>query len=76
MKTVIRLVAGLATVGALSGCALTMEEVQPWQMDNLARSEMALQIDPQMAAYRSHIAFSKEAATGGASVSGGGCGCN
>lgn len=60
----------------LGGCALNVEQVRPWEMDRLARSEMALEVDPLMAGYRRHAQFSKEAATGGASVSGGGCGCN
>lgn len=57
----------------LGGCALNVEQLRPWEMDRLARSEMAPEVDPLMAGYRRHGQFSKEAATGGASVSGGGC---
>ncbi|MES0874921.1 DUF4266 domain-containing protein [Sinimarinibacterium thermocellulolyticum] len=56
----------------LSACAT----VQPWQRGDLARNEMAFEPDPLLASYRRHVEFSKEAASGGATLSGGGCGCN
>lgn len=61
----------LLALGA-SGCAT----VQPWQRGDLARAEMAFEPDPVLATYRRHVEFSKEAASGGASLGGGGCGCN
>lgn len=67
---------GLLAIGLLGGCALSPERVEPWEMDTLARGDMALEVDPLSAGYRRHIQFSKEATTGGASESGGGCGCN
>jgi hypothetical protein len=60
---------------AASGCAL--EKVQPWQREYLARPEMnwdAGLVEEQ--AMRDHTYVSKEAATGGATIGGGGCGCN
>ena len=60
---------------ATSGCAL-IEPVQPWQRGDLARAEMAFEPDPLQAAYWRHVEFSKEAASGGATLGGGGCGCN
>jgi hypothetical protein len=60
---------------AASGCAV-IEPVQPWQRGDLARAEMAFEPDPLQAAYRRHVEFSKEAASGGATLGGGGCGCN
>ena len=60
---------------AASGCAL--EKVQPWQREYLARPEMnwdAGRVEEQ--AMRDHTYVSKEAATGGATIGGGGCGCN
>jgi hypothetical protein len=60
---------------AASGCAL--EKVQPWQREYLARPEMnwdAGLVGEQ--AQRDHTYVSKEAATGGATIGGGGCGCN
>jgi hypothetical protein len=69
-----RLTVSLAAL-ACSGCAM-IEPVQPWQRGDLARAEMAFEPDPLQAAYRRHVEFSKEAASGGATLGGGGCGCN
>lgn len=68
---------GCIVVAALtcSACA-NLQPVQPWQRGDLARAEMAFEPDPLQAAYRRHVDFSKEAASGGATVGGGGCGCN
>lgn len=59
---------------ASGGCAI--KKVEAWERGDLARPEMAWEPDAQQAAYRSHVYFSKEASSGGASVGGGGCGCN
>lgn len=65
--------AGMLLLALMSaGCAT----VQPWQRGDLARAEMAFEPDPVLSAYRRHTEFSKEAASGGASLGGGGCGCN
>ncbi len=58
----------------LQACGIT--EVKPWERDFLARPEMAWAPDPQTAAQRGHVYFSKEASSGGASAGGGGWGCN
>lgn len=65
-------VAGLLAVALLSGCA----EVRPWERNILARPEMQLTPDKLGSYVDDHIYFSKEAATGGKAVGGGGCGCN
>lgn len=52
------------------------EQVKPWQRKTLARSDMQLTPSPSQEFLDEHIYFSKEAATGGKSVGGGGCGCN
>jgi hypothetical protein len=57
---------------ALSGCA----HVQPWQRGDLAKPGMAFEPDPLLASYQRHVQVSKEAASGGATLGGGGCGCN
>lgn len=67
-----RFLAAIALVAALSGCA----GVKPWQRDILARSSMQLNAYPRVTAMREHIYFSKEAASGGRTFDGGGCGCN
>lgn len=61
-------------VSTLSGCA--MQPPQPWEKGNLARKEMTMSADPLDQAFTQHIYFSKESASGGYGVGGGGCGCN
>lgn len=74
----LKLLCGAALAATLlSGCATTTkQDVQPWQRGTLAKSEMAWEPDPLTAEFRRHVQFSKEAASGGASLGGGGCGCN
>jgi hypothetical protein len=57
---------------ALAGCTT----VQPWQKGNLAKTEMMFDADPLQSRFEQHIYFSKEGASGGYGVGGGGCGCN
>ncbi|UGQ46912.1 DUF4266 domain-containing protein [Massilia endophytica] len=66
--------AALCAIFSLAGCALP--PVQPWEKGDLARSAMQLQGDTLEARFNEHIYASKEAASGGSSVGGGGCGCN
>jgi hypothetical protein len=60
----------------LAACGCSAMGVKPWQREILARPEMALNAQPIDAAIDDHIYFSKEAASGGRSFGGGGCGCN
>jgi len=55
-----------------SGCAT----VKPWQRETLADPIMQPGRNPIGAAQLDHIYFSREAASGGTTVGGGGCGCN
>lgn len=57
---------------AVSGCA----NVKPWQRGRLGDYTMRADRDPLGAAQDEHIFFSREAASGGRGVGGGGCGCN
>ena len=57
-----------------SGCAF--EKVQPWDRGDLARPEMSAEPVFLEAAMRDHTYVSKEAASGGGALAGGGCGCN
>ncbi len=50
--------------------------MQPWEKQTLARPEMTFEGDKLDTAYTEHIYSSKEAASGGSGVGGGGCGCN
>lgn len=65
------LLSGLACL-ALGGCA----GPQPWEKGQLAKPEMAMGGNPLEMRYTAHIATSKEAASGGNDIGGGGCGCN
>lgn len=56
----------------IGGCA----EVKPWDRDLLAEKKMQLVPAPLDNGLDEHIFYSKEAASGGQGVGGGGCGCN
>lgn len=74
IQSIARLAILLGLMLDASGC--TSLGVKPWQREILARPEMALNAAPIDAAIDDHIYFSKEAASGGRSFAGGGCGCN
>jgi hypothetical protein len=57
---------------SISGC----QTVNAWERGNLAKPQMALEVDPLTSALSLHTFSSKEAASGGYGVGGGGCGCN
>lgn len=66
----------LVTAGsAVSACTL-VERVEPWQRSTLARPDMTFESSPLEARFSRQIYDSKEGASGGAGVGGGGCGCN
>ncbi len=62
----------LAMVAAGAGCV----NVQPWDRDALAHYSMRPDRDPTTLTLRDHMWFSREAANGGRTIGGGGCGCN
>lgn len=70
-KTIFRL-ALAAGFCAVSGC----QNVKPWQRGLLADYIMRADRDPLGRAQDEHIFFSRETASGGRGVGGGGCGCN
>lgn len=59
----------------LGGCA-SFEPPKAWERGNLARPSMQFDYDRLDSKAQQHIYTSKEAATGGYGVGGGGCGCN
>ena len=65
----------LVLLSVLTGCT-SITSVKPWEKGVLSRPEMTFEKDPQEAAFNEHIYFSREAASGGSGVGGGGCGCN
>ncbi|MDA1118676.1 MAG: DUF4266 domain-containing protein [Proteobacteria bacterium] len=68
------IIAALLCAALLSSCA--SERVQPWERDVLARKSMQLDAYPLDTYLDEHIYYSKESATGGQGIGGGGCGCN
>ena len=64
----------LLAVGALflTGCT----NVKPWQRGALADPLMQAGRDPLGDQLQEHVYFSREAANGGRTVGGSGCGCN
>ena len=65
------LLALLVIFGLVSGCA----QVSLTQRGTLAKDEMQWEADPSIAALAEHAYTSKEAASGGRAIGGGGCGC-
>lgn len=72
MRKLIAVASALALSVFLVGCGT----VQPWQKGNLAKPDMAFDSDPLQTRFAEHTYFSKEGASGGMNVGGGGCGCN
>lgn len=69
----IRAVCLIAGVGALTtGC----QHVSPMQRATLSDMTMRGDRDPLGTSMSEHVFFSREAASGGRGVGGGGCGCN
>jgi len=62
----------LGVAGLASGC----KHVSPWERGALADHVMRGDRDPVGLAMAEHMWFSREAASGGRGVGGGGCGCN
>ena len=62
----------LSILVLIGGCAT----VKPWQREALADPIMQADRNPMQTALLDHVYFSREAASGGRSVGGGGCGCN
>ncbi|MFT5704386.1 MAG: hypothetical protein ACI8SK_000332 [Shewanella sp.] len=61
---------------AISLSACSSLGVEPWEKDQLARADMAVDSEKLDLALDDHIYFSKEGSSGGRSLAGGGCGCN
>jgi hypothetical protein len=75
MKPSVSILLAVYILGLLGGCS-NFEQVNPWEKGILSRPEMTFATDPQDEAFTEHVYFSKEAASGGSGVGGGGCGCN
>lgn len=66
------LVLALAALAASSTACAT---VKPWQRGQLANRCMQFDPDGGFAAFRGHWQESREGASGGSGLQGGGCGC-
>lgn len=64
--------AALGVAFLTGGCA----NVKPWQRGMLSDPIMRSDRDTVGVALSEHVYFSREAASGGRGVGGGGCGCN
>lgn len=73
-RPLVKIVVTFAIASGLLGCSSL--GVQPWEKDQFARADMALNSEKLDLALDDHIYFSKEGTSGGRSLAGGGCGCN
>ena len=76
MKTRILRVCCLLLLGGAMFLSTGCDTVQPWQRKTLADYTMRADRDPLTDGIYDHIFFSREMASGGKGVGGGGCGCN
>jgi hypothetical protein len=72
MKTIALLFFTAVTVLLGNGCVA----VKPWERATLAEDVMRSDRDPLEIGMSEHVFFSREEASGGRGVGGGGCGCN
>ncbi|HET6250067.1 MAG TPA: DUF4266 domain-containing protein [Tepidisphaeraceae bacterium] len=72
-RKTIHLTTALASLLLLAAGCTT---VKPWERGVLADPIMQPDRDPIAQGQLEHVYFSREAASGGRSVGGGGCGCN
>jgi Domain of unknown function (DUF4266) len=72
MKTRLGLFLSSVSLLLATGCA----EVKPWERGALADSIMIADRDPIGDLQKEHLFLSREEASGGRAVGGGGCGCN
>ena len=59
-----------------SSCSLKREDVKAYQKQYLSLPEMTFGANPLEGTIAEHTFTSKESASGGYGVAGGGCGCN
>lgn len=75
MRRFARTSGALALLAALAGCG-SLQPPKAWEKGNLAKPEMTMGGDVLDQRYLQHIYQSRENASGGYGVGGGGCGCN
>ncbi len=72
LKNTLFLAMAALVIGSQTGC----DSVKPWQRKTLADYTMRGDRDPLTEGIKDHMFFSREMASGGKGVGGGGCGCN
>lgn len=75
MKKALMTILAITAVAWLSGCS-NLGQVNAWEKGNLAKPMMTFEGDALDQRFVQHIYGSKENASGGYGVGGGGCGCN
>jgi Domain of unknown function (DUF4266) len=65
-----------AAIALLVSACSGLPTVNPWEKGILAKPSMTFESDRLEAKFAEHIYGSKENASGGNGVGGGGCGCN
>ena len=68
--------AAIAALVAVASTGCAMQPPQAWEKGALARPDMSMGGDALSQRFEQHIYSSKENASGGYGVGGGGCGCN
>ena len=71
-KQLLQCLAAVVLLVICAGC----QNVKPWQRATLADVSMRADRDPIGTGMDEHVFFSREQASGGRGVGGGGCGCN
>lgn len=66
----------VAVLAVLAGLVSGCQHVSPWERGVLADATMRPDANPLNVMMAEHMWFSREAASGGRGVGGGGCGCN
>ena len=72
----IAVLAGLAALFVLAGCAPIEPWVKPYEREHLADPIMSLNREPVSREYLDHVFATREGAHGATGSTGGGCGCN
>ena len=72
MQAIFRLTALILVAALFNACS----HVEAWQKEHLAARHMSFDPTPLESAARQHMYTSREAASGGYGIGGGGCGCN
>ena len=71
-----RLLRNVLIVASMASALSACETVRPWERGTIARPEMQLDPNVLQTGLYEQVYYSKEAARGGTTTAGAGCGCN